>query len=530
MARGQLRETARCFCLVLFSLYLLPASLAAVILLHLVQKVSTSIRLEPQVQNARQNGHSRKTILVTGVGMAKGLTLARSFYLAGHRVIGADFEDAPIPCSGRFSKALSRFYRLPRPHQDAKSGGQVYIAQLIKIIQVEKVDLWVSCSGVASAVEDAEAKEAIEQNTHCKCIQFDVPTTSALHEKDTFTRECQNRSLPVPETHNVTSGGDVLRILSAAAVSHPDRRFIMKPVGMDDAHRGDMTLLPLASGDAATRAHVARLPVSAARPWILQQFVGPGGAEYCTHALVVRGEVRCFAACPSAELLMHYSALPQHSALWQAMLDFTRRFVERSPEGGAASMTGHLSFDFMVDGGVAAAARLAGASGGGLDDVRRNMYAIECNPRAHTAVVLFAARRGDGREVRDMVQAYLSAVDDHRDAGMEKSGSEAVAGALVTPPPGSQPRYWLGHDFIALFVQPLRRLVTGADDFPVCMKEISDFLLHLLTWKEGTFELWDPLPALVLYHVYWPLTILSAWWHNRPWSRVNVSTTKMFMC
>ena len=42
--------------------------------------------------------------------MAKGLRIARAFYQAGHRVIGADFEPYSIPVSGRVSKALANFY------------------------------------------------------------------------------------------------------------------------------------------------------------------------------------------------------------------------------------------------------------------------------------------------------------------------------------------------------------------------------------------------------------------------------------
>ncbi|RYP46901.1 hypothetical protein DL768_006935 [Monosporascus sp. mg162] len=182
--------------------------------------------------------------------------------------------------------------------------------------------------GVASAAEDARAKEAIEQRTPCICIQFDVQTTLRLHEKDSFTRETKRLGLPVPETHDVTSADDALRILLKILSSDPDRKFILKLVGIDDVHRGNMTLFPLSS-PSDMKARVSRLPISPARPWILQQFI-PGGEEYCTHALFLRGVVRCFVACPSAELLMHYEPLPATSALSRAMLEFTRQFVARS--------------------------------------------------------------------------------------------------------------------------------------------------------------------------------------------------------
>jgi catechol O-methyltransferase len=52
----------------------------------------------------------------------------------------------------------------------------------------------------------------------------------------------------------------------------------------------------------------------------------------------------------------------------------------------------------------------------------------------------------------------------------------------------------------------------------------------LLNWKDGTFEVWDPWPAFWLYHVYWPVQFVLAVVQGKKWSRLNVSTTKMFMC
>ncbi|KAH8167370.1 hypothetical protein CIB48_g913 [Xylaria polymorpha] len=352
-----------------------------------------------------------------------------------------------IPCSGRFSKSLSGFYKLSKPYSPARTGA--YADLLVQIIEDENVDLWVSCSGAASTIEDAYAKEAIEERTSCRCVQFDVATTSMLHEKNTFMRACAERKLPIPDTHEVTSRDQVLRVLSASAILYPGRKYILKPVGMDDV-KGGVTLLPLSSY-SMTLEHVSRLYISTLTPWILQQFI-PGGEEYCTHALVVRGKLKCFIASPSAELLMHYAPLPRNDALWREMRDFTVRFLEHSPN--ASSMTGHLSFDFMVGPG------LSRGKGGGFG---RRVYAIECNPRAHTAVVLFAQQ---GPEMGDMVQAYLSAIEEPQNTSTDTKTvyeqKSAGGESLVTPPTILQPRYWIGHDMVSLVVQPLLRLGVGS--------------------------------------------------------------------
>lgn len=464
--------------------------------------------------------------------MTKGLFLARTFYKAGHTVIGADFEPHRIPVCGRFSKALRTFYSLPKPNET--SGAAYYIDALLEIVRKEKVDLWVSCSGVASAVEDAQAKEVLERRSDVRCIQFDVSTTQILHEKDTFIARTQHLGLPIPETHNVTSRAAVHKVLHESPRSK--KQYIMKSVGVDDAFRADMTLLPKRTL-SDTYNHVSAIPISDKKPWVLQQFVR--GREYCTHALIVNNDVKAFVACPSAELLMHYDALPSTDALSKAMLRFTEEFARRN--GG--SMTGHLSFDFLVEEAVS-------EKGAGM-----SILPIECNPRAHTAVVLFR-----GQE-RALSAAYMSALTPHVNGTRElhhDGGSDDVQFDIYdqpttltqntrrvengytssTPPPNvpvspaaNPPRcYWFGHDIVTLLFLPFLAFY----DRRITMSEYSrgcrTFLEHVLLWRDGTFEVWDPLPAWWLYHVYWPGQFLAAAVGRRKWSRVNVSTCKIFGC
>ena len=434
-----------------------------------------------------------KTILVTGVGMSKGLAIARAFYQAGHRVIGADFEPNRVPVNGRFSVAIYRFYKLSKP--DDVNGASLYIRGLLDIVQREKVDLWVSCSGVASAVEDGQAMETLERKTGCKAIQFNVKTTATLHEKDTFIQYTREIGLPVPETHNVMSRNEVHQVLNKAKKKH----YIMKSVGVDDAVRGDMTLLPRRTM-SQTYSHVSEMRISKDRPWVLQQFIK--GEEYCTHAIIIQGEVLAFVACPSSELLMHYEALPQESGLSRAMLQYTREYAERS----GRTFTGHLSFDFLVEDVVTEK---------GLE---RHLLPIECNPRAHTAVVLFE------KSFVQMAQVYLTALRPLTN-GDSQNFHDSDETLLPQPTKGY---YWIGHDIISYVFHPLLRLLLLRIGFAEFLNGLITFSNHVLSWKDGTYELWDPLPWWMLYHVYWPGQFLSSILEGRRWSRVNVSTTKMF--
>jgi catechol O-methyltransferase len=430
-----------------------------------------------------------RTILVTGVGMTKGLALARLFYQAGHDVIGADFEPGGALVCGRVSRSLKTFHRLQRP--DARNGPALYIDGLLNIVRQEAVDLWVSCSGVASAVEDGMAKEVLEARTSCKGIQFNVDTTQTLHEKHSFIQHTRDIGLNTPETHVITSRAAVEKRLQTAPSG---RKYIMKTIGMDDAVRADMTLLPK-SNTAETSKHIARLNISEKSPWILQQFIK--GDEYCTHALVVKGEVKAFVACPSAELLMHYEALPPDSSLSRAMLDFTTAYARA--EG--ADFTGHLSFDFMVEGQIP------------LDPKEVVLYPIECNPRAHTAVALFNGTTA-------MVDGYLSALASSKE---EKKTN-------IVRPTRTDKYYWVGHDLVCLVLLPTLSLFTATSDISNLVDNYRTFAAHLLTWRDGTYEIWDPLPWWWLYHVYWPSRFLNCLITGKKWSRLNVSTTKMFEC
>ena len=477
--------------LALLSLFFLPIDSFILIFAYAFHVLSPQNAARRSIR--RSPGFQPRTILVTGVAMSKGLVLARAFYQAGHNVIGADVERFGIPVCGRFSRAVKKYYALPDPTET--DGALYYVHDLLRIVRREKVDLWVSCSGVASAVEDGEAMEFIEKRSDCKAFQFDVKTTATLHEKHSFIQHTMSLGLPAPETYDVTSRTTVHKILNRTK----EKKYIMKSVGQDDARRGDMTLLPQRT-ISATYQHLARIPISEQKPWVLQQFIK--GEEYCTHAVVVRGEVKAFVACPSLDLLMHYKALPPTSSLSTAMLKFTSEFAARSGQ----HMTGHLSFDFLVQETVTE------------KGFEKTLYPIECNPRAHTAVVLFNAQS------EELAQAYLTAVAPE----MNGAGNGHPTEIVIPRQPAAY--YWIGHDVVSLVLQPLLHVLMFRLSVADSIRDCYTFLQHVLFWKDGTFEMSDPLPWWWLYHVYWPGTFISCIMTRRKWSRINVSTGRIWDC
>ncbi|KAI9729082.1 MAG: hypothetical protein M1828_000167 [Chrysothrix sp. TS-e1954] len=472
--------------LILLSIAFLPLDTSILVLSY---ALSYMLRIRTHEQ-PKANGRSR-VVLVTGVGMTKGLMLARLFAKAGHRVVGADFEpDGALAC-GRFSRAIAIFYKLQRPK--GPSASSVYSRDLLKIVKREKIDLWVSCSGVASALEDGEAKEVIESKTDCRAVQFDAEVTRKLHEKDLFMEFTASLGLRVPETHVAQDVEDIKRILA----STPDKTFLMKSIALNDASRGNMTQLPLATQEK-TLAYLRHKQVVQSYPWLLQEYIR--GPEYCTHALIVSGVVRAFVACPSLELLMHYEALNATDPLSRAMLNFTRDFASKA----GRDFTGHLSFDFII------------RNPRELNVEKVQLYPIECNPRAHTAVALF-------NKNIELVDAYLEVTSP-------VTFEQELSDTGIIQPSSPSKYYWVGHDLVDSVGISVLRVIQGQISVVDAFTCNAAFIERLLFWKDGTFDLQDPLPWWWLYHAYWPMRFLNSLLSGRRWSRINVSTTKIFEC
>ncbi|CAI6097317.1 unnamed protein product [Clonostachys chloroleuca] len=475
------------------SFVLLPLDTTVIAAVHLWSRFRPFKRHHARLESAARPALP-KTVLVTGLSMAKGLALARQFHRRGHRVIGADTR--PL-CMARVSTAVDRFYALPKPSSTWCQADPHTVAMLA-LLREENIDLWVSVSDVHEAMHDAQMRDMIEQSTNIKCIQLGESDTHKLHEKDLFMSHAVEIGLPVPDSKIVHNHNAIIHFLNkrdALRFRPGSPQYLVKQIEQDDHEsRFDMTLLPLPT-EQETLHHIHNIPVHTSNPFLIQEFIK--GDEYCTHALVVKGQVRAFLACPSASLLLHYSALPPESSLAQAMLGFT----ERVAAAGGADFTGHVSFDFLVK-----PRHVERESSKDILDV--DLFAIECNPRVHTAVLLF----NDTPEVVD--EFFTFDIDEK-------------------PRPPVFPRdpkryYWVGQDLVQRVIFPLYQFFfLWTLTFTQLRQSLTQFAQRLLFWKDGIFEVWDPWPWWWLYHVYWPVQFLKFLVKGR-WFNINVSTGKAF--
>ena len=452
------------------------------------------IRIYDGIMNGNTQGSPEvPRILVTGVGMSKGLFIARTMYLGGCEVVGADFDNqhGNLYC-GRFSSALRKFYILKSP---AIEGTDTYISQVLDIVHKEKINLWISCSGVATAIEDARLAQVLQKSTNCRVCQFDEEVVRTLDDKLQFMQKTDELGLENLEWYALSGVEDVAHVIRGLAEGDEgkDMKFMIKSASMDDATRGSLPLL--SSGKLKEAKEIlTSLDYSNGRKWIVQEYID-SGEEYCTHALVIDGVVRAFTACPSASILMHYQQLDPESLLYKKMLEFTSDYAE-----GLGSVTGHMSFDFLL--------RYEETKSGYI----ASLAPIECNPRCHTATVLF-----EGLEV-DLATRYLEILNGACEGGVLQNHSRAEIGF-----------YWMAHDvvmlassFFDLFVAHTRLARAGA------IRSMLESANHLLFWRDPTFRWWDPLPWFALNHLYWPWELVLAVWHVSRWKALNVSTTKMF--
>jgi predicted ATP-grasp superfamily ATP-dependent carboligase len=395
-------------------------------------------------QHRKRAAHPQ-TILVSGGKMTKALQLARSFHRAGHRVILV--ESAKYRFTGhRFSWAVAQFYTVPNPDEPD------YLAALTAIVKAENVDVYVPvCSPIASYY-DAQAKQALAP--HCQVMHVDPAVVQQLDDKYQFAMAAAALGLAVPDSHCMTDAQQVFDF-DFAARSHD---YILKSIPYDSVRRLDLTKLP---GDdrAAMKEFVRSLPISDRQPWIMQAFIS--GQEYCTHSTVRDGELRMHCCCKSSAFQINYEMVDRPE-----ITDWVKRFVK------GLNLTGQVSFDFM-------------------ETAAGQIYAIECNPRTHSAITMFYNHPG-------VAEAYLEPET-----------------TMIQPLPSSRPSYWLYHE--------IWRIVTHLNAPAFVWQRLK----IIAQGKDAIFDWADPLPFLLVHHLQIPALLLQNLRQGKGWVRIDFNIGKL---
>ncbi len=422
-------------------LMVLPLNLT----LTLVALLRSAVLKPQRFQDASSD--SPQTILISGGKMTKALQLARSFHRAGHRVILLETHKYWLT-GHRYSWAVDRFYTVPNP-QSAE-----YAEALLEIVQQEKVDVYVPvCSPVASYYDAAVQKVL---NAHCVVMHLDVDTLQRLDDKYEFATIAQSLCLKAPKSYKITDPQQVIDF----DFTEVQRKYILKSIPYDSIRRLDLTKLPCET-PAKTAAFVRSLPISPDRPWVMQEYIP--GQEYCTHSTVRDGHLQLHCCCESSAFQVNYEHVEQPE-----IEDWIRKFA------GGLSLTGQISLDFI------------------RADDDGQVYAIECNPRTHSAITMFY-------DHPDVAAAYL----------------DSKPAQTAQPLAASRPTYWIYHEIWRL----LTHLWSPSQTW--------QRLQIIAQGKDAIFDWNDPLPFLLVHHWQIPLLLWGNLLHPKEWIRIDFNIGKL---
>ncbi len=389
-----------------------------------------------------------QTILISGGKMTKALQLARSFHQAGHRVILIETHKYWLT-GHRYSWAVDQFYTVPNPQT------KEYPQALLEIVKKENVDVYVPvCSPVASYY-DAEVQTILDP--YCTVMHVDVDMLQRLDDKYEFATDAQALGLRVPKSFKITHPQQVIDF----DFTNERRQYIIKSIPYDSIRRLDLTKLPCDT-PAETAAFVKSLPISEHKPWVMQEFIP--GQEYCTHSTIRNGQLQLHCCCESSAFQVNYQHVDRSD-----IEDWIRTFA------GSLKLTGQISLDFMQ----------------AEDDGQ--VYAIECNPRTHSAITMFYNHP-------DVARAYLQ--------------SDAIE-QTVQPLGSSRPTYWTYHE--------IWRLLTHLYSPELTWKRLK------IIWqgKDAIFDWQDPLPFLMVHHWQIPLLLLGNLRNPKQWIRIDFNIGKL---
>jgi predicted ATP-grasp superfamily ATP-dependent carboligase len=421
-------------------LVVLPINLA-------VTAIALLVSLVIRLFQPRLTLDTPQTILISGGKMTKALQLARSFHRAGHRVILVETPKYWLT-GHRFSRAVDRFYTVPNPQAED------YGAALLAIVQQEQVDLYVPVCSPLASYYDAKVQAILAP--HCPVMHLDVETLLRLDDKSEFAIAAENLGLSVPKSHRITSPQQVIDF----DFTNADRPYIIKSIPYDAVRRLDLTRLP-GETPAQTAAFVESLPISESQPWVMQEYIS--GQEYCTHSTLREGHLQLHCCCESSAFQVNYQNVdhPKIEA-------WIRTFAS------SLKLTGQVSLDFIQT-----------ADG--------QLYAIECNPRTHSAITMFYNHP-------DVATAYLSPMP---------------MVPTVQPLASSRPTYWIYHE--------IWRLVTHLGS----PAEIWERVNIIAQGKDAIFDWADPLPFLMVHHWQIPLLLLGNLRRPKEWIRIDFNIGKL---
>jgi len=361
---------------------------------------------------------TQKKILLTGARSPCALELARQLHFAGHSVFAADTSTMHVL---KFSNSIEKFYTIPSPRFDGKG----FIKTLNEIVVKEKIDLMVPVWEEVMYL--SLYKDQLPKSCEVFCSPFKL--VHELHNKWLFIKLLNALEVKAPRSVLLHTQED----LQDFAFEAP---YILKKC----FSRGSRDVFKVMT------AEIPKINIEPDNPWIAQEFIK--GKNYCSFSVCYQGKLLAHTAYPVQYTIDGSSCVAFEAIDHPAIADWVISFVKK------INYTGQIAFDF-------------------IETEERQLYSIECNPRATSGIHLF--------KLEDrLADAYF-----HQNTQVIKpnvgNSQQIVAGMLM---------YGLRSGVIE--------------------KKLSLYIKKLLTTKDVVFSSKDIKPFL-----FEPLVLTSYWLNSR---------------
>jgi len=278
---------------------------------------------------------SSKKILLTFARSFLTLDLARQLHACGHRIYVVDSIDYQV---SRFSNAVYKNFKVPSPRFDPEQ----YLDSLIHIVEQENIDLLIPifeeitflCMGM-----DHFPKS-------CKIFAPPFELYHTLQNKWLFQCKLEELGIAHPKTHLVKDKEE----LSTIGFKTP---FALKP----SYSRASQKIIK-----AYPNRPLPDLEIDAHNPWVAQEWIE--GNRFCTYSVCHQGEIYAHGTYPVGYAIDGNSCLLFESIHYPPIYDWVANLIRE------IKFTGQIAFDL-------------------IESEDKILYAIECNPRATSGLLLF---------------------------------------------------------------------------------------------------------------------------------------------
>lgn len=403
-------------------------------------------------------------------------------------MIGADFEPDAVYLHARFSTAIQRFYRLR--NYNAHYGNALYLRDLVNIAEKEHADLYINCSSQITPRDYAEISSVINSRTSCRTVSLDAELVEDFNSRDKSLECMKKLGLPVPELYHVRSRADVHKIIHQ---SQGKKKYTLNANGYTLNANGTVakkptTMLPRRTL-SQTYNDIARIRITKDAPWTMEQYF-VAGDEYTTFSFIIGGELKAFAAAQLAPGTTSYRNIRADTGIGKAMLNFVQTFAHRAGK----DTTTNLSMSFKIE-------EKSTDSG-----VEWTVVPVDCKVGVAPPVLLFAGTIG----AVALTRAYMTALIPTTNGLSTFTGAGALPDSMdhVIAPESAPGTYFVGQDLLELVLTPVLQVLTLKVGLWQLVWSLLTFVEHILFWREGIYESWDPLPAFLLYHMYMPVRLI----------------------